>query len=64
MWTESVTADGFRACVHEAVLFSGEHRAKIVCTLICSDFSIIGLHCIQYIYSIKGLEISFVVSTK
>ena len=30
VWTEGVTATGFRACVHEAVLFSGEHEAKIV----------------------------------
>ena len=30
VWTEAVTADGFRACVHEAVLFSGEHQAEVV----------------------------------
>ena len=31
VWTEAVTAMGFRACVHEAVLFSGEHHANVVC---------------------------------
>ena len=30
VWTEAITANGFRACVHEAVLFSGEHQAKVV----------------------------------
>jgi len=42
VWTEGVTATGFRACVHEAVLFSGEHEAKISYVAVATNTTVYG----------------------
>jgi len=37
VWTKNVTRDGFTACLHEAVLFSGQHKADISYFAVAKD---------------------------